>query len=94
MGKKAIVKEIQVGGYEVAHSLEVACGKYLDMLYSGRPYRSKMIFVIELPNGETKQITIRDEDDEMVAYGDFEGLPDFLEYAKIVEEEDSAIRES
>jgi len=63
MKRKAIVKEIQIGGYEFAHSLELACGKYLDMIYSGRPYRSKMIFVIELPNGETKQITIRDEDD-------------------------------
>ena len=47
------------------------------------PYK-KMHFTIKLPNGETKHITIRDEDGETVAYGDFEGLPSFLDYSRQV----------
>ena len=74
---KAVVKEIQVGGYHTCHSLRDACEEYLDPACT----RSKMLFAIELPSGEVKQITIRDEDGEVVAYGDFDGLPDFLEYS-------------
>jgi len=80
---KAIVKEIQVGGCYLAESLEDACAQY--GYY--RPDRTKIIFVIELPSGEIKQITIRDEDNETVAYGNFEGLPSFLDYAKEVSDE-------
>jgi len=75
---KAIVKEIQVGGFYGAKSLEDACEKYSHM-ESGRP---KIIFLIKCTDGELRQITIRDEDNQTVAYGDFEGLPSFLEYAK------------
>jgi len=46
--------------------------------------RSKMNFAIKLPDGKVKYITIRDEDEETVAYGDFEGLPSALDYAKEV----------
>lgn len=81
---KAVVKEIQVGGYKCVHSLEVACKSYCDMVEKEEGYRAKLIFVIKLPNGEIKQITIRDEDNQTVAYGDFEGLPGFLDYAKEV----------
>ena len=77
---KAIVREIQVGGMYNAGSLEEACAMY----NNERPTRSKIIFVIELPNKDVKQITIRDEENETVAYGDFDGLPSFLEYAKEV----------
>lgn len=78
---KAIVKQIQVGGICEAKSLEEACEKYTQPTIM----RSKIYFLIKLPNGEEKSITIRDEDDETVAYGDFEGLPSFLDYAKEVE---------
>ena len=81
----AIVKEIQVGGYVTCESLEEACNAYVGMLRKpGFAPRTKIHFTIELPNGKTKTITIRDEDTQTVAYGDFEGLPDFLEYAKEV----------
>jgi len=89
MSKKAIVKEIQVGGYKCVNSLKEACEKYTEMVKSSGEYRAKIIFVIELPNGETKQITIRDEDNQTVAYGDFEGIPDFLEYSLIIKEEEN-----
>ena len=75
---KAIVKEIQVGGFYGAKSLEDACARYS----SQEPMRSKIIFLIKCTDGELRQITIRDEDDQTVAYGNFEGLPSFLEYAK------------
>ena len=82
---KAIVKEIQVGGGSICHSLEDACREYVLMVRNVDGYRAKICFVIQLPNGETKQITIRDEDSETVAYGNFEGLPGMLDYAKEVE---------
>ena len=81
---RAVVTEIQVGGVWTENSLEDAVHRYLAMLLSEGGYRTKMIFAIKLPSGETKQITIRDEDGETVAYGDFEGLPTFLDYSKEV----------
>jgi len=83
---KAVVASIQVGGVMDARNLEEACRKYIKMVDSSdeEGYRAKIIFVIALPNGEVKQITIRDEDEETVAYGDFEGLPSFLDYAQEV----------
>jgi len=82
MKGKAVVKGIQFGGFVYCHTLEKACRGYSKYLNECKNLRTKMIFVIELPNGEIKQITIRDEDGKTVAYGDFEGLPSFLEYAK------------
>ena len=76
---RAIVKEIQVGGVQSCGSLLEACG-----VLSQEFLRLKINFLIELPNGELKTITIRDEEGETVAYGDFEGLPSFLDYAKEV----------
>ena len=49
--------------------------------------RAKINFTIELPDGKIRNITIRDEDNETVAYGSFEGLPSFLDYAKEVQDE-------
>ena len=80
MGKVAVVTEIQVGGAYLASSLEETCLLFV----SKQPARPKISFAIRLPNGETKYITIRDEDEMTVAYGDFEGLPSMLEYAKEV----------
>ena len=84
---KAIVKEIQVGGLKIVPSLAKACEQYVLMMSCDLPYVAKIRFSIELPNGETKSITIRDEDEQTVAYGDFEGLPSFLDYAKEASEE-------
>ena len=83
---KAVVKSIQIGGGLNVVNLEDACQKYIDMISNSgeQGYRAKIIFLIKLPNGEEKQITIRDEDNETVAYGNFEGLPSFLDYAKEV----------
>jgi hypothetical protein len=83
---KAIVKEIQVGGGHCVSSLEEACKEFMKMVSrSGETgYRAKLNFTIKLPNGEIKYITIRDDDNETVAYGDFEGLPSFLDYSKEV----------
>jgi len=79
---RAIVKEIQIGGDEIVHSLEDACCEYMEMVHSPESYRAKMNFTIQLPDGEIKSITIRDEDDQTVAYGDFVELPSFLDYSK------------
>ena len=74
----AKVVYIQVGGGLNATSLEDACKKFL----SKDSPRDKIHFLIELPSGEQRWITIRDDDGETVAYGNFVGLPDFLEYVK------------
>lgn len=81
---EAIVREIQIGGGRIVDSLEAACREYIRMVdNSGEDgYRAKLCFILELPIGEVKQITIRDTDSQTVAYGDFGGLPSFLDYAK------------
>jgi len=71
----AKVLEIQVGGSKICRTLLSAC-----LEYPNCP-RTKMHFTIELPNGEHKAITIRDDADGVVAYGNFDGLPSFLDYA-------------
>lgn len=79
---KAVVREIQVGGLWMENSLESAARRYVAMINRIDVPRTKMHFAIELPNGEKKHITIRDGDDETIAYGDFEGLPNMLDSAK------------
>uniref|UniRef100_A0A6H1ZF01 Uncharacterized protein n=1 Tax=viral metagenome TaxID=1070528 RepID=A0A6H1ZF01_9ZZZZ len=81
---KAIVKEIQVGGDIILTNLEDACEEYCGMLFRQDAPKTKIHFTIEMPDGSIKGITIRDTDGETVAYGDFEGLPSFLDYAKVV----------
>ena len=81
---KAVVIGIQVGGLENYHTLEDACEAYTKYLSEGGGLRTKINFTIKLPDGKTKYITIRDEDEETIAYGDFEGLPSFLDYSKEV----------
>ena len=78
---KAIVKVIRVSGIVTCHTLKEAC----DVLVSEEFQRIKLSFLIRFPDGAFKTITIRDEDEETVAYGDFEGLPSFLDYVKEVE---------
>jgi len=85
---KATVIGIQVGGLDNYHNLENACKGYIEYLENCATYlippRTKIQFAIQTPDGGTKYITIRDEDEETVAYGDFEGLPSFLDYSKEV----------
>ncbi len=83
---KAIVVNIQIGGAYEAKNLEEACRKYIEMVDGSiqMGYRAKMSFVIKALDGEDKQITIRDEDYQTVAYGNFAGLPSFLDYAREV----------
>lgn len=77
----ATVKEIQVCGGKTYKMLSDACLDYLECIASGID-REKMNFCITLANGEVKCITIRQEDTRVVAYGDFEGLPNAIEYAQ------------
>ena len=77
----ARVKEIQVCGIRTFTNIVDACDDYLNCLEQGTD-REKMNFLVELPDGQVKHITFRQEDDGIVAYGDFEGLPSFLDYAQ------------
>ena len=78
----AKIIDIQVGGGVIVNTLEEACREYLKMIDGQETYRAKLNFTIELSNKEIKCITIRDEDTGTVAYGDFDGLPGFLDYAQ------------
>lgn len=78
----ATVRYIQVGGIDIHQTLLDACKDYINSVECGG--KEKIQFCITLPNGEVKYITIRQEEDKVVAYGNFEGLPDFLQYAKEV----------
>lgn len=80
---KAIVTDIQVCGGRLFANLEEACKDYLQCLKDGVD-REKLNFRIVLSSKEVKHITIRQEDNQLVAYGDFEGLPSMLDYAKEV----------
>ena len=77
----ATVKEIQVCGGRIHKTLYLACQDYLDCIDKGID-REKMHFSILLANGETRTITIRETDDGLVAYGDFAGLPNALEWSQ------------
>ena len=77
----ATVIEIQVCGSKLVSTLKKACQEYLHCLKNGTD-REKLHFCIVLATGETRSITIRQEDNEVVAYGDFEGLPNALEWAQ------------
>lgn len=77
---RAKVTEIQVGGTELFSSLSEACKSLARLEKLG--FVPKINFSIQLPDGIVKTITIRDDAKGTMAYGDFEGLPDFLEYAR------------
>jgi len=77
----AKVKEIQVCGGKLFYSLYDACQDYIECVDNGID-REKFNFSITLSSGEVKHITIRETDEGLVAYGDFEGLPNALEWAQ------------
>ena len=78
--KLAVVKSIQVGGAVDVSSLRSMCSALVEILEEGGPI--KIYFGILLPNGEERSITIRDDEGQTYAYGDFEGLPSFLDFAQ------------
>lgn len=78
----AKVKEIQVCGGTIHTSLYEACKEYIKSIDEGWTEKEKLHFTIILSSGKVKCITIRQEGDGMVAYGDFEGLPNFLDWAQ------------
>jgi len=77
---KAEVVGIQVCGVKHAESLKEAVELLVKGGYSSLAY--KLNFTVKLANGTLRTITIRDDEGETVAYGDFEGLPSFLDYAR------------
>lgn len=81
----ARVKEIQVCGGRLFTMLSDACLEYVQCIAQGID-REKINFSVVLPDGQTKHITFRQEGDGIVVYGDFEGLPSILDYAKGVTE--------
>jgi hypothetical protein len=67
----AEVIEIQVCGGKICADLKSACEEYLRCIENDVDR-----------NDVVKHITFRKTDDGIVVYGDFEGLPNFVEWAK------------
>ena len=81
--KMATVKEIQVCGGRIFTMLSDACLDYIQCIARGTD-REKIHFAVVLADGQVKHITFRQEDEGVVVYGDFEGLPSFFDYAQEV----------
>jgi len=77
----AKVREIQSCGGKIFQELSHGCYDYLDSISNGTD-RPKLNFAIECDDGVTRQITIRQTDNGIEVYGDFEGMPDFVEWCK------------
>ena len=77
----ATVRDIQVCGSRMYKNLYDAVVEYMRCVSYGFD-RAKFNFAIILSSGEIKHITIRQEDDRVVAYGDFDGLPNALGWAQ------------
>ncbi len=77
----AVVTEIQTGGVYNTTSLDDAIKVYH---HDGKHNMSiaKINFSIQLPDGTKRSITVRQEKDRVVAYGNFDGLESFIEYAE------------
>lgn len=75
---KAVVKEIQINGGLIVSDLDSAVKR---LSYEGP---QKIHFCIEMPDGSLKGISFRQEGQEVLAYGDFEGLPDFIDVVEAV----------
>jgi len=78
---KAKVIEIQVCGLDIHDNLYDACIDYVRRINEDTVNKN-IHFGILLPSGGIKYITVRQEDDQVVAYGNFEGLPSATNYAK------------
>ena len=77
----AKVKEVQVCGGHLYDNLYDACRDYIKCIKGGID-REKLNFAVELDDGTTKHITFRETDGGIEVYGDFEGMPDALEWAQ------------
>lgn len=77
----AKVEEIQVCGGDTATTLIDACLVYIQAVDQDTD-REKLNFSIILDDGTTKHITFRQENDGIHVYGDFEGMPNFLEWSR------------
>lgn len=80
------VKEIQVCGGTIIKpayhgTLADICLAYLQDVIQGTD-REKIRFTVILDDDTVKDITFRQEDDGIQVYGDFEGIPNFLEWSK------------
>lgn len=87
----AKVREIQICGGNIVKpekggTLADVCIDYIQALLQ-EVDRQKINFAIILDDGTTKTITFRQEDDSIHVYGDFEGMPDALEWAQRIMEE-------
>jgi len=78
----AKVREIQSCGGKISLRLMDACFDYLEDVIDGTD-RSKLNFSIETDSGDIKHITFCQEDNGIHVYGDFEGMPNFLEWAQL-----------
>lgn len=77
----AIVKGFQVGGVTILNTLRGACSAFV------LEEAQKLNILVQFPDGNTHSLTLReDNDDNTVMYGDFQGLPSFLEYATYLQE--------
>ena len=74
-------KEIQVCGMSLYDNLYDACRDYIKAVKTGTD-REKLNFAVELDDGTTKHITFRETDNGIEVYGDFEGMPNMLEWAQ------------
>ena len=77
----AKVRDIQVCGGHMADELYDACQEYIKRVDGGID-REKLNFAVILDDGTIKHITIRQMDEGVVAYGDFDGMPNALEWAQ------------
>lgn len=88
MSELSKVTSIQVAGGAVVQTLEEACREYIKLVDSTDIVRTKINFAIRTKDGGKKYVTIRDEDNETIAYGDFEGLSSFFDYAGMITPEE------
>ncbi len=77
----AKVKEIQVCGGRVVTGLLSACDEFITEI-DRETDRPKLHFAIVLDDGSIKSITFRQIGGEVEVYGDFEGMPNFLDWSK------------
>jgi phosphosulfolactate synthase (CoM biosynthesis protein A) len=75
----ARVQEIQVCGGGITDRLYNACSEYIRQVNNDID-RQKLNFTVVLDNGETKHITFRQMEDGIHVYGDFEFMPNALEW--------------
>lgn len=78
MDTTATVEFIQIGGRYIIRSLRDMCNLYTQLDQKGALDRDKIHFCIRLPDGSHKHITVRQQDNGVIAYGDFDGLPSLM----------------